>query len=84
MDRSILAEHLMERVYDVLQHNEFIQEDCELNEFKNILRQDILIQLSIIEEELISNSAAKAGSTISSKKSEAARENGKLGGRPKK
>lgn len=52
LDRSQLAEHLMERIYDILWHNEFIQEDCECNEFKNVIRQDVLIQLSIIENEL--------------------------------
>lgn len=53
--RSALAELLMERIYDVLWKSEFIQEDCECNEFKAIIRQDVLIQLGIIEEELIDN-----------------------------
>jgi hypothetical protein len=84
LNRSILAEHLMERIYDVLWKNEFIQQDCEENEFKNIIRQDVLIQLGIIEEELIQSATSKAGSTNSEAKSNAARENGKLGGRPRK
>lgn len=51
LNRSQLAEHLMERIYDVLEHNQVI---CliDINDFKNIIRQDVLIQLSIIEEEL--------------------------------
>lgn len=52
LDRATLTELLLERIYDVLWHNEFIQEDCELEEFKNILRKDIVIQLDIIENEL--------------------------------
>lgn len=52
LDRSTLAELLMERIYDVLWKYKFIQEDTDIQEFKTCLRQDILIQLDIIENEL--------------------------------
>lgn len=56
LDRSKLAELLMERIYDVLDHNEMVNnragDGYELNEFKDTIRQDVLIQLSIIENEL--------------------------------
>lgn len=56
LDRSQLAEHLMERLYDALDHNEMLNnragDGINLIDFKDTIRQDVLIQLGIIEEEL--------------------------------
>jgi len=52
LDRAKLTEHLLERIYDVLWHNDIIAEETEEGYFKDILRKDIIIQLDIILDEL--------------------------------
>lgn len=52
LNRGNLTELLLERIYDVLWHNDIIPEFMELEHFKDILRADIIIQLDIIEREL--------------------------------
>ena len=48
-------ELLLERIYDVLWHNEIIEEDTDLEDFKNCLRKDIKIQLENILEDYKNN-----------------------------
>ncbi len=52
LTRSDLTELLLERIYDVLWHNDLISEEIEINYFKDILRKDIILQLDAIENEL--------------------------------
>lgn len=52
LTKSVLAELLMERIYDVLWRAEYLADDLELEELKAALRQDIHYQINIIENEL--------------------------------
>ena len=47
------AELLVERIFDVLWHNNVIIDDCDENKLKSIIMKDIIIQLKEFYEDTL-------------------------------
>lgn len=52
MNLEKYAELFMERMFDVLWHNEYLKDSVNENDFEDILRKSVIFQLEMFKEDV--------------------------------